>query len=48
MKKLYITPAIGIIGIHTAHMLTLSQNEYSNDQGRIKFSSSEVSAEDAD
>jgi hypothetical protein len=48
MKKEYITPACTTISVRTAHLLTISQNEYSNDQGHIHFKADVVEAEDAD
>jgi len=43
-----MTPACTTISVRTAHLLSASQNEYGNDQGRIHFSSTEVNAGDAD
>ena len=48
MKKQYIIPACATVSIRTVSLLTASQNEYSNNQGHIHFSSTEVDAEDAD
>ena len=48
MKKKYITPACTAISVRTTHLFAVSQNEYSNNQGRIHFSSTVVAAEDAD
>ena len=48
MKKKYLTPACKAISLHTTRLLMQSNNEYSDNQGKIRYSSSEVAAEDAD
>lgn len=48
MKRKYITPASTAISLHTTRLLMLSNNEYYENQGKIRYSSSEVAAEDAD
>ena len=49
MKKKYNTPVTMVISLRTVTFLAVSPtNEYSNDQGRIRFSSSEVDAGEAD
>jgi len=48
MKKKYTTPECTTISIRTAHLLTVSQNEYSNDQGHIHFNSTMVDAGESD
>ena len=49
MKKQYLSPAIMTIRLQASTILTGSPaNEYSNNQGRIRYSSTEVSAEEAD
>ena len=49
MKHTYTTPAITVINISTVTMLASSPaNEYSDNQGFIRFGSTEVSANDAD
>lgn len=41
-------PECATISVRTAHLFAVSQNEYSNDQGHIRFSSTVVDAEYAD
>ena len=48
MKKKYITPACTAISIRTASLLSGSGNEYYDNQGKIRFSSTEVDASEAD
>ena len=48
MKKTYITPSTTPISVRTVHMLTASENEYSDNQGHIHFENDEVSADDGD
>ena len=48
MKKKYLTPACSTISIPTTHLLMQSNNEYYENQGKIRYSSSEVDADDAD
>ena len=49
MKQRYITPAITAFIVRPPYLMTVSQeNEYVNDYGRIRFSSTEVKADDAD
>ena len=48
MKKKYTTPASAAISIRTASLLSGSGNEYGNNDGRIRFSSTEVDASEAD
>ena len=48
MKKQYITPVCITVSVCTPNLLTVSQNEYSNNQGHIHFESDMVNAEDAD
>ena len=48
MKKKYTTPASTAISIRTASLLSGSGNEYGNNDGRIRFSSTEVDASEAD
>ena len=49
MKKKYTTPACTAISLRsTSNLLTASENEYSNNQGHVHFSSTQVDAEDAD
>ncbi|MBR2154636.1 MAG: hypothetical protein IJ901_08505 [Bacteroidaceae bacterium] len=48
MKKKYLTPTSTTISISATHLLMQSNNEYYNNQGKIRYSSSEVAAEDAD
>ena len=48
MKKKYIIPACAAISIRTASLLSGSGNEYGNNDGRIRFSSTEVDASEAD
>ncbi|MBR6086421.1 MAG: hypothetical protein IKP84_00785 [Prevotella sp.] len=49
MKQRYITPAITAVIVRTPYLMTVSPtNEYGNDYGRIRFSSTEVEANDAD
>ena len=48
MKKKYLTPASKAISLHTTRLLMQSNNEYYGNQGKIRYSSSEVAAEDAD
>ena len=48
MKKKYINPAITAISLCTPHLLTVSQNEYSNNQGLVHFETDEVDAGDGD
>jgi hypothetical protein len=48
MKKQYIIPVCTTVSIRTVSLLTASENEYSNDQGLIHFSSTEVDAEEGD
>ena len=49
MKKQYVTPATKAIRLQASTILTGSPaNEYGDNQGRIRYSSTEVSAEDAD
>ena len=48
MKKKYLTPTSATISIPTTRLLMLSNNEYYDNQGKIRYNSSEVAAEDAD
>ena len=49
MKKKYITPACMAFSVRTAYLLSVStENEYSSDEGHVRFSSTKVSADDAD
>ena len=48
MKKKYLTPTSTTISISTTRLLMLSNNEYYDNQGKIRYSSSKVDAEDAD
>jgi len=48
MKKQYTTPACTAISVRAPQLLSASENEYGNNQGHIHFSTSEVSADDAD
>lgn len=48
MKKKYLTPTSTTISISATHLLMLSKNEYYDNQGKIRYSSSKVDAEDAD
>ena len=49
MKQRYITPAITAIIVRNPLLQTASPtNEYGNDYGRIRVSSTEVEANDAD
>ena len=48
MKKKYLTPTCVTINIPTTRLLMLSNNEYYYNQGKIRYSSSEVDANDAD
>ena len=48
MKKKYLTPTSTTIIIPATHLLIQSKNEYSDNQGKIRYSSSEVAAEYAD
>ena len=49
MKQRYITPAITAVIVRTPYLMTVSPtNEYGNDYGHIRFSSTEVEANDAD
>ena len=48
MKKKYTTPASTAISIRTASLLCGSGNEYGDNQGHIRFSSTEVDASEAD
>ena len=48
MKKKYTTPASTAISIRTASLLSGSGNEYYDNPGKIRFSSTEVDASDAD
>ena len=48
MKKKYTTPASAAISIRTASLLSGSGNEYGDNQGHIRFSSTEVDASEAD
>lgn len=48
MKKKYIIPACTAISIRTASLLSGSGNEYGDNQGKIRFSSTEVDASEAD
>lgn len=48
MKRKYNTPSCIAVSVCTTQMLAVSQNEYSSDQGHIRFNSSEVDADDAD
>ena len=48
MKKKYLTPTSTTISISATHLLMQSNNEYYENQGKIRYSSSEVGAEDAD
>ena len=49
MKRQYITPATTAIGLRSkSQLLAASENEYSNNQGHVRFSATEVNAEDAD
>jgi hypothetical protein len=48
MKKKYLTPTSTTISIPATHLLIQSNNEYSANQGKIRYSSSEVAAEYAD
>ena len=48
MKKKYTTPANTAISIRTASLLSGSGNEYYDNQGKIRFSSTEVEASEAD
>lgn len=48
MKKKYTTPASTAISIRTASLLSDSGNEYGDNQGNIRFSSTEVDASEAD
>lgn len=48
MKRKYITPASTTISIPTTRLLMLSNNEYYENQGKIRYSGTEVAAEDAD
>lgn len=48
MKKKYLTPTSTTISIPAIHLLIQSKNEYSDNQGKIQYSSSEVAAEYAD
>ncbi len=48
MKKKYLTPACSTISIPATHLLMQSNNEYYDNQGKIRYSSSEVDADDAD
>lgn len=48
MKKKYLTPVCTTISIPTTRLLMQSNNKYYDNQGKIRYSSSEVAAEDAD
>jgi hypothetical protein len=48
MRKTYNTPAYTTVSVCTRQVLVASQNEYYDDQGRIRFNSKEVRADDAD
>lgn len=49
MKQRYITPAITAVIVRTPYLMTASPtNEYGDDYGRIRVSSTEVEANDAD
>lgn len=48
MKHQYITPACRVISIRTRRLITISQNEYYNNEGHIHFSSDEIRAEEGD
>jgi len=48
MKKQYIIPVCTTVSIRTVSLLTASENEYSNNQGHIHFSSTEVDAGEGD
>ena len=48
MKKKYLTPTCVTISIPATRLLMLSNNEYYENQGKIRYSSSEVDANDAD
>lgn len=49
MKKRYDTPACRTIVMETGVFLSaLSANTYGNDEGNIRYLSTEVNAEDAD
>ena len=49
MKKQYTTPLVKVVKVHTHTLLAGSpENRYYNNQGDIRFSATEVSAENAD
>lgn len=48
MKKKYLTPACKAISLHTTRLLMQSNNEYYDNQGKIRYSGTEVDAGDAD
>lgn len=48
MKKKYLTPTCVTISIPATHLLIQSDNEYSDNQGKIRYNSNEVDASVAD
>jgi len=48
MKKKYLMPISTAISLHTTRLLMISANAFGDNQGKIRYSSSEVAAEDAD
>ena len=48
MKKKYLTPTSTTISIPTTRLLIQSNNEYSDNQGKIRYNSNEVDASVAD